>query len=281
MTIELDDLERELAALGERIDAAHEPRRQAMVDSVLERIDATPRERGVADEPGRRWLAAAAAIVLLGGLLAVPGVRRTVGRWLGFDSVRIERPTGSSSLPAATFPPVASTVTTATVTPSPAPYPTLRLGPALSAAEARARTGLPVPTSARLGAGTVFATTEPTSVVVVVSPSADLPRTPVAGVGALLSTLPGEIQSGYLLKVQATFTEVDVRTASGATVRGLWLGGTPHQIGYVDHGEFRVDTLRLATNTLLWQVGDVVYRLESGLTMEQAMQVAATVTVVG
>jgi hypothetical protein len=80
-------LEARLVAMGERLVF---PRAEALVDDVLGALD----ERSAASR--RRWrrpLLAVAAVVLLtvAVTLAVPGSRRAVARWLGFDGYRIDR----------------------------------------------------------------------------------------------------------------------------------------------------------------------------------------------
>jgi len=77
------DLERSLEELAGRIEIPGEP---WFADDVLRRLD-EPRVRPIRRRmPLVVGLVAAAIIVLL----VVPGPRRAVGRWLGFDSVRIE-----------------------------------------------------------------------------------------------------------------------------------------------------------------------------------------------
>jgi hypothetical protein len=79
-------LEARLVAMGAALEFA---RTEALADDVL----------GALDEPAataHRWrrplLAVAAAVVLIvAATLAVPGSRRAIARWLGFDGYRIER----------------------------------------------------------------------------------------------------------------------------------------------------------------------------------------------
>lgn len=263
----IDEVERELAALAVSIDAEMETVGQpaAMVDEVLHRLEHDPVSASA--DRGRRWLiGAAAAVVLVGSTLAVPQARRAVGRWLGFDSVRIE-PTPSSGLglPQATFPAA------------------LDLPVPVGARQAADESGLPVPDAPGLGQGTIFVVHPPQSgqVLVVYPPSVDVPETPINGVGALLATLPGRIRDGLFNKLIGPGTEVDalqLATASGRRVPAYWVGGTPHTLLF-ESSSGVVDelTLRLSSNTLLWQVDGVVYRLESVLTKAQAVRIAGTV----
>ena len=59
---------------------------------------------------------------------------------------------------------------------------------------------------------------------------------------------------------------------------GLWIEGAPHSFFYRDPaGHPRPATERLAGNVLLWQRGELTLRLESSLTREEALRVAASV----
>jgi hypothetical protein len=64
---------------------------------------------------------------------------------------------------------------------------------------------------------------------------------------------------------------VDVREA-----RGLWISGNEHVVFYLG-GDFqeRAAPGALAGNVLVWQEGDVGYRLEAGVGLERALELAA------
>jgi hypothetical protein len=65
------------------------------------------------------------------------------------------------------------------------------------------------------------------------------------------------------------------RSVSVGGSAGAWLEGAPHLFVFFDRsGTFHGGTLRLATNTLIWQRGTVTYRLEGHLTLAQALDVA-------
>jgi hypothetical protein len=81
-------LEARLLALGEALEF---PRADTLVDDVLGAL-----EEPVAVRPRGRWrrpllAVAAAMIVIVATTLAVPGSRRAVARWFGFDGYRIDR----------------------------------------------------------------------------------------------------------------------------------------------------------------------------------------------
>ena len=276
-----DLLERQLAALAERLDVDVG---QRLVRDVLASLDAVV---GAASAPGqrrdvprrRRRIIAAAVAAALVTPLAVPGSRHVIAHWFGISSTRIERSPTAGGADIAT-PGTASIPTTAAAT-----FPaTLRLGEPTTAADAAARTGLPVPVPTALGApGAIFVVTPPASgqVVVAYPASATLPASPVAGVGALLSTVPGTIDRGMFLKVAGAGTVVEELTfviASGSTVHAIWLAGEPHQYAFDDAAGAPVfDDLRLATNTLLWNDNGVGYRLEASIARDEAVRIASSV----
>jgi hypothetical protein len=268
-------LEQQLTQLAARLDFDAD---SALVAEVLARLDdgAAP----VAPwRPQRVWLAAAAVVVLvLAAVLIVPQSRDAVARFLGIGSTRIE------PLPVTVTSTSAPTDSALSVTDATFPAE-LHLGTEVDATEAGERTGLPVPVAPGLEPSSgVFADTagEFAQVIVVYPPSDALPVSPVAGVGALLSTTPGYVDPTFFLKFVdpgTTVEAVDVRTAGGDIVSGIWLGGASHvyAIDREGDGSLSTDELRLATNTLLWQVGATVYRFESALDRDAALAVAATV----
>jgi hypothetical protein len=298
-----DLLEHRLAQLAERLDVSVDDRLVTDVLAALARPAPVGRvHRGsLARSSGRRviWPAIAAAALVVAVVVAIPGTRHAVARWLGIGNTRFEYvPLGADT--SATFPPprtseppTASVIPTVATSPGSQPTATvdatsigrvLGIGEPTSASDASTRTGLPVPVAPGLGPPLgVYVTTPPSSGQVIVAYPAGplLPATPVAGVGALLATSPGSIDDGSFVKMlgpDVTVDAVRVTTASREIVGGFWLAGSPHGYGFVDaDGRFELDSLRLATNTLLWVVDGVQYRLESGLTRDGALAVAATV----
>ena len=252
------DLEQSLEDLARRVDI---PVNEWLVDDVMRRLTVeTPshdRRRRVAQLAA---LAVAAVVVLL---LVLPGPRRAVARWLGFDSVRIE--------PGVTVP---STVDT-----SPVAEPQLQLGPAVSIDAAMASTGLPDPTPAALGAPQSVHVVEPPAsgqILLVYSPTELVPQSEVTGVGALVSVMPAHIEAGFFRKTLGT--DATVRPVDFAGVHGYWIEGAPHQLFFeIGQDQVQQDTLRLATNTLLWERNGHVYRLEADISLETAEAIASSV----
>ena len=280
-----DLLQEQLHALAERIDVGDTSR---LVDGVLSAIaagdgsgrggDAAPSRHDRRLIPARVWLSAA-AIVLVLCLLAIPGPRHAIAHWFGIGSTRIERspsvPSTTTALSAVPVPTEASTVT----------FPTsLGLGRSTTAEAAASAADLPVPLATELGqpAG-IFTPRQPIDrqIVVVYQPSESLPASPIPGVGALLSSVPARLDEGSFLKMAGTGTTVEPLTLDGddgRTIDAVWLEGSPHEVMYVGDGdEVFWETLRLATNTLLWEDSGVVYRLEAQLDRDRAVAIAQSI----
>ncbi len=281
-------LERQLSELASRLDVDMDRR---LVNDVLARLDGVS-NRHVVEVPRRRLLILGAMLVSAAVALVVliPGPRSTIAHWFGFGGTRID-PVPTTTRDSITTPSNASTASIATTnseaeSTTAVTFPaTLQLGSPLSAEAASARTGLQVPLIPALGAPSgIFVTSPPDTgqIVVVYPPSTKLARSPVAGVGALLSAMPGTINEGLFVKTQrqgTTLESFSFVNASGVSVAAVWIGGAPHDYAFEDRsGNPVFDTLRLATSTMLWQDGDVTYRLEATLTREQAVAIAATVT---
>jgi hypothetical protein len=222
-------------------------------------------------------LAGAVVVVVAVIAVALPGPRRAVARWLGFDSVRIEpNVTVPTTDARSTATEIAPSITTAA--PAPAPVPALDLGADVSIGDAMARTGLPDPSPALLGAPLSVHVVQPPEsgqIVVVYVPSELVPESSVTGAGALVSVMPATIEEGFFQKTlgaTSTVRSVDV----GGNV-GYWIEGSPHELMFEFGDQVLPDTFRLATNTLLWQRGDHVYRLEADVDLGTARRIAESV----
>lgn len=89
----------------------------------------------------------------------------------------------------------------------------------------------------------------------------------------LFTQFPGSVEELFLKKAAASGTRVErVRVGSRD---GLWLEGDPHFFLYRDPGgAVRSGTAYLAGNTLLWERGSALLRLEGALTRDQALELA-------
>ena len=255
------DLERSLEELAARIEMPGEP---WLADDVLRRID-RPRVRPIRRRvPLVAGLVAAAIVVLV----ILPGPRRAVARWLGFDSVRIE--------PGVTVP---TATTTATVTASSTIEPHIDLGPAVSLQQAETQTGMPDPTPAVLGAPQSVHVLEPPQsgqIMLVYGPSDLVPESDVTGVGALVSVMPAHIESGFFRKTLGN--DSTVRPVDFDGVHAFWIEGSPHVLFFeIGQDQVQQDTLRLATNTLLWERDGHLYRLEADVPLQTAVEIARSI----
>ena len=72
-------------------------------------------------------------------------------------------------------------------------------------------------------------------------------------------------------------TQLDAISVAGEP--GFWISGAPHGFFFVcyDVGECRQERYRLAGNVLLWELDGVTLRLESALTLEDALAIAESI----
>jgi hypothetical protein len=111
-------------------------------------------------------------------------------------------------------------------------------------------------------------------VSLVYAPNDFLPTDDLTGVGLLVMQFQAshaELVGGKLAPPEASIEAVSVRGRPA-----LWISGAPHElVFYRDvRGEARYDPLRLAGNTLLWEENGLTVRLESALSLAQAIRVA-------
>ena len=103
-----------------------------------------------------------------------------------------------------------------------------------------------------------------------------LPEAESSGIGLLLTQFRGDFQREFIGKIvppDADFRSVEV---SGGV--GYWIGGRPHSFLYVDDGgRVREESVRFADNVLLWEQGSLTLRLESALTLSEALDIARSV----
>ena len=260
------------AALGDLGARAACPPAPDVSERVMQRVRLEARHggrpaRGI-NERARRpthprargsLLAAAAliaALVAAVSLFAVPDLRRAVADWLGVPGIRI------STEPDATAPPVATAG--------------LRLGPRVTLEEADAHVDFDVVLPRALARpDSVHLETPPPEgrVSLVYRPRPGLPPAPSTGVGLLLTQFSGTVTEEFVHKVATK--NVRVRSVSIGDGPGFWLSGDPHSILYLDDsGRVREDAVRFADNVLLWHHDGTVFRLESGLNLEDALEVA-------
>jgi hypothetical protein len=242
----------------QRLVIAPPPRRRA---GLLGWIGRRPVRRSV--------LVAIAAILVLAAIAGAVG--------LGLPGIRIvfggPTPPAATATAKATPSPTRSGGSTAPVGSQPIGL-TMGLGTAVSLEEA-ARIGgfdLVLPTDPAIGPPDAVYTLV-NRVALVWSERPGLPADPDNGVGLVLSEFRGHVDDGYYQKTLDGSAQVTPVTVSGHP--GYWISGPPHFFFYVDpSGKPVDDSHRIVGDTLIWADGDVTYRLESQLPMEQAIALA-------
>jgi hypothetical protein len=216
------------------------------------------------------------ALLVVAGLAGSPEARTTIADRIGLRGVEIEHvPAVPEPTPTATAPPSS---------PSPTSVPVgvrLGLGDPVTLAEARARVPYPVrvPTLPEPAApDQVFVRPVPPGgqVALVYRAGPSLPETAETGVGLLLTQFPGGVDWGFVQKGLGPDTRLETVLVNGTL--GYWIEGRPHAFFYRDTtGSIRDETFRLAGNVLLWQDGELLLRLESALSKEEALRIAHSV----
>jgi hypothetical protein len=242
----MSELERELTELGRALEFPATP---DLVPVVRRRL-AEQRPRRVPVLSRRTLAVALAALaVAIGIALAVPPARSAILRIFGVGGVRIERVDRLPEVAVARR---------------------LDLGDEVSLDHARRVTGF------RIRVPTVDGFDEPDAIYV----SDGVPGGLVSFLygsetrpRALLSEFETEPGLPYIRKSAPRGTRIEAVTVDGG--RGYWLEGAPHEFVFVNrNGQTQPGTLRLATNTLVWQRDRLTLRLEGKLTRSEALRIA-------
>jgi hypothetical protein len=252
------DLQERLYQLGREIDYPETPNLGAAVRARLSQ----PARRERFDT---RWLAIAAAalIVALGALLAIPTTRNAIAGFFGLKGVIIQR------VPSFKSPTPSSGATVGE---------RLGLGRQVTLPQAQAAVPYGISFPQALGRPDQVFLIQPAdlkAVALVWLPRADLPVAAETGVGALVIEFPGTVQPDLFMKMlgpDATLESVQVNANPG-----YWISGKPHGFFFLDsRGNPREDTFRLARDVLIWNQGSLVVRIESALGKENTLALAAT-----
>jgi hypothetical protein len=104
-----------------------------------------------------------------------------------------------------------------------------------------------------------------------------LPEIGGTGIGLLLQQIDGALDRGQVEKlvpeVGATVARVEV-----AGEPGFWIEGHPHVVRFTDpSGAQGMAPSRLAGDTLVWERGGVLYRIESELGRAATIEIAETI----
>jgi hypothetical protein len=253
------DLGAALVAVGRDLAVPEVPDLAGAVVRRLEEPDHAPERRlialpGLFRRPGRRVALALAAVLVLAGSAVAGGLLVRGVRILIAPDVTTPPPTPTVSGPLGR---------------------TLFLGEEVTLAQAPQEVDFEVlvPTGVGLPEPVAYVDDDPPGgrVSLVYPAGPGLPEAEEAGVGMLLMQFRGRLELPFLEKlVQADQVE-EVEVAGSP---GYWVEGE-HIVSYLDvRGEPVEERARLAGNTRLWQVGEVTFRLESALSMEEAIRIA-------
>jgi hypothetical protein len=281
------ELDRALAELGASIRFPPTP---DLASAVLQRIALDVPPTAPMRFPVRRILAAAAIvlIVLAAGLLLSSGLRSAVADLFGVRGVRIEFVRETPT-------PTATAAATTAATPSPAATPVaspmaatvgtgLLLGRAMTLEEAQAEAPyrIHVPALPALGQpDEVYVRTLPDGnrmVSLIYLSSPELPEAEETGVGLLLMQFEARDDVRYIGKnVGESSAWLFVDIGGG---EGLWIEGA-HQLTLLPDPSLGCceEPARTAGNVLLWEQDGLTFRMESALTVEQAVAIAESVAV--
>jgi hypothetical protein len=234
-----DDTERRLVELGAALAFPPTP---SLLEAVVDRLDAPRRRR-------RHWgtmAAVAAAIVLL--VVALPGPRRAVADLLGIGSVRI--------VSVAELPPVSTLV------------PFTGDGVSLEAAQSEVEFAIRLPD---VGAPdlVLLDPSVPGGLVTLVYEAPD------GRPGLVITETIDSVDEALIKKVIEP--GVTVLPLAVGVDRGFWIEGPPHLLFLLDAaGEVREDATRLVGDTLLFTRDGVTIRIESALSLDETLDVAAS-----
>jgi hypothetical protein len=244
-----------LESLSARLDDPSAPDLVARVRARLESESrATPPRRMT-----RYAFAGVAVAVAVSMVLAFsPGTRRAVAGWLGLRGIHIER----------------------AVPPPTAVGGELDLGAPVTLVEAERQTDFDVLLPRGFGLPhEVYLAENPKGgrVDLLYRPRRDLPPAAASGVGMLLTEFRADTRTEIISKRVGPDVRVEPVTVAGNN--GVWLEGGTHTLTYTDdRGRSFEDRTRLAGNTLIWERGPLTLRLESGLSKEDAIRVAASMS---
>jgi hypothetical protein len=247
----MSELEFNLLSLGREVEW---PPTTDLVSRVQHRLTAPLPERRTLW--WRQVLVAGLAIVAL-TLGLSPGAREAVARLLGVVGIRIETEVET------TVPPTFN----------------LGLGTRVTAAEAANLVDYAVlsPGSSDLGApDAIYYNDERLGgqITLVWVPQPNLPEAADSGVGMLISSFRGNLDSSTYAKELNTsrnlLLDVEVRGRPG-----FWIEGEPHVFLFENpSGGIEFESIRLAGNVLLWEENGVTMRIESDLPRADVLRIA-------
>ncbi len=253
----MPDLEQDLTDLATAI--AWPPTPNLRVSAVL-----VPARRG-----GSGWgrvLAIAAAIALIAAaLLAYTPTRTAIADFLNLHTTIYRVPALGS--------------------PSPHPSGTLGkrlgLGSPTTLAQAQEQLAWTIAVPTALGSpDEVYLQQPPISpsggeVTLVYAARPDIKVAGATGVSVLITEARGTVDEQFFGKMVGPDATLEHVTVNGHA--GWWISGAPHEFVFTDAGgNFYTETLRLATNTLIFDDSGTIVRIEGDMTRAQALHIASS-----
>jgi hypothetical protein len=169
--------------------------------------------------------------------------------------------------------------------PTPSPLPSghlgdnLNLGTAVTLNQAREGVSWTVVVPAALGQPDAVYLKQPPSgpskgeVTLVYAQRPDIKVSGQTGVAVLVTQARGTVNEIYFHKMLGPDSTVDPVSVGGHT--GYWISGHPHDFVFTDaDGNSHDDAMRLATNTLIFDNGGTIVRIEGDMTQAQALRIA-------
>lgn len=264
----MPDLEDQLASLGSELAWPTPPHLWGGVSRRLtEGPDAFRRRGWSVPAFQSRWaLAAAAVLLIVATLLAYTPTREVIADWLDIHT----------NIHLVPHPP----------TPSPLPPgplgERLSLGTAVTLDEAQNQVTWKIHVPASLGRPDEVYLKNPPSgpsggeVTLVYAQRSDIPATGLTGVSVLVTEARGAVNEIFFQKMLGPDSTIEQVTVGGH--RGYWISGSPHEFAFTDAtGNFYSETMRLSTNTLVFDDSGAVVRIEGMMTKAQALQNAQSV----
>lgn len=248
----IDGLELALQRLAAEIDVPPAP---PIAPAVMARLRAARTLRARPPFPGlARWPRRRVLVLVTAALAALLALAAAARLSIGAVEIRIQptvSPTGSS----------------------PPPENPVEFGREVSVAEARDAVGFPLalPSGAPPDHAFLFTTVfGRAGVLLAWEPSSSYQQIPGLPWGLLLMELTGN--EDVALKTVGNLSALRNVRVDGA--RAWWIG-SPHQLTL--ETDVGTRTYSVSGNVLIWQVGDVTYRLETSLGLGDALRIATTV----
>lgn len=261
----------EIAELEERLSGLRAQVEWPVTPNLATRVRARLATPAIVRRPWfqSRWaMAAAASLVVLAALIAYTPSRDAIASWLNLHTI----------------------ITRVNHLPSPTPQPSGPLGKrlglgqstTLAGAQSKVAWKIQVPTSLGMPDEVYLLLPQDGGPVggevsLVYKERPDIKASGQTGVAVLITEANGTLNANLFGKMLGPDTTLEEVTVNGH--QGYWISGKPHDFFFTDaNGNFRSETMRLATNTLIFENNGTIVRIEGDLTKAQALAIAASLS---